>query len=265
MNYDELLLEKKDGIVTITLNVPEKMNSLTMKMRKELPRAIDEIARDDEVKVVIVTGAGRAFCAGSDLESLKGRFIDGSIKQTRSERLQVVGYWADVFPRLDKPVIAAINGACVGAGFAMALSCDIRIASEKARFGAVWINIGLVPDCATTYLLPHLIGTSKALEIMFGGELFNAGEAERIGLVNRVVPPDDLMKVCQELAAKIAQQPPIALELTKRLVYRNIIENINRQLDLESYAQELCEHTEDFKESVLAFLDKRPRPKFKGT
>jgi len=263
MDYGDLLLEKKDGIASITLNAPDKRNALTVKMRESLPLAVDEISKDDEVKVVIVTGAGRAFCAGGDIELMKAH-LEGNVNQSRYERLQLVGYWGDVFPKLDKPVIAAINGACVGGGFSLALSCDIRIASEVARFGSVFINIALVPDCGMTYFLPRIVGTSKALELMFTGELINATEAEQLGIVSQVVPSDELMKVTQELAARIAQQPPIALELTKRLVYRGIRDDIARQLDRETYAQQLCFQTSDFKESMLAFLEKRPQPHFKG-
>jgi len=263
MNYEDLLLEKTDGIATITLNAPDKLNALTAKMQKGLSLAVDEVAKDDEVRVVIVTGAGRAFCAGGDIGAMKAR-LEGTVKQSRYEHLQLVGYWVDTFLRMGKPVIAAINGACVGAGFALAMSCDIRIASEEARLGSVFINMALVPDCGMTYFLPRAVGTSKALELMFTGELIGAAEAERLGLVSRVVPLDELMKASQELAARIAQQPPIALELTKRLVYRSMIDDIAHHLDWETYAQQLCYRTEDFKESALAFLEKRPRPQPRG-
>ena len=263
MNYEDLLLEKKDGIATITLNAPDKMNAITEGMRKSLPLAIDEVAKDDGVRVVIVTGAERAFCSGGDITIMKAR-LEGTLEEPRYERLQRLGYWADAFLRMEKPVIAAINGACAGAGFSLALSCDIRIASEKARFGLAFVLIGLVPDCGMTYFLPRLVGTSKALELMFTGEQMDAVEAERLGIVSRVVPHDELMKVSHELAARIAQQPAVALELTKRLVYRSMINDIAHHLDWETYAQQLCFHTEDLKESVFAFLEKRPRPQFKG-
>jgi len=264
MNYGDLLLEKKAGVATITLNVPEKLNALTRKMRRSLHLATDEVAKDDGVRAVIVTGAGRAFCAGGDIEAMKARF-EGTLEESRYERLQMVGQeWADVLLRIDKPVIAAINGACVGAGFSLALSCDIRIASEEARFGSAFINIALIPDCGMTYFLPRLVGTSKALELMFTGEIISADEAKSLGIVSRVVPPDELMKVTRELAARIAQQAPIALELTKRLVYRSMINDIAHHIDWETYAQQLCFDTEDHKESAFAFMEKRPRPQFKG-
>ena len=161
MDYEDLVLEKKAGIATITLNAPDKMNALTAKMRESLPLAVQEVAKDDEVKVVIVTGAGRAFCAGGDIEGMKAS-ADGTRKLSRYERFQVAGIgWADVFPRLNKPVIAAVNGACVGAGLAIALSCDIRIVSEKAKFGSLFILRALVPDCGMSYFLPRAVGTGK--------------------------------------------------------------------------------------------------------
>ncbi len=263
MAYEDLLVEKKDGIAIITLNAPDKMNALTMKMRKSLPLAAQELNQDDEVKVVIVTGAGRAFSAGGDIDAMKAR-VEGTLQQTRFEKLQAVGFWGDVFARLDKPVIAAINGAAVGAGFALALSCDIRIASDKARFSCAFILRGLVPDSGTTYFLPRMVGTSKALELMLTGELFDAAEALRLGIVSRVVTPDDLLKTAQELAARIARQAPIAVELTKRVVYRGMIDDIRRQIDWESGAQQTCMQTEDHKESVRAFLEKREQPQWKG-
>jgi enoyl-CoA hydratase/carnithine racemase len=263
MNYEDLLVEKKGGIATITLNAPDKMNAITMKMRKSLVLAVDGIAKDDEIRVVVVTGAGRAFSAGGDIEAMKGR-IEGTLQQSRHERLQRVGYWGDLFPRLDKPVIAAVNGVAVGGGFSLVMSCDIRVASDKARFGSVFILRGLVPDCVLTYLLPRAVGTSKALELMLNGNIIDAEEARLLGIVSRVVPHDELMEVVHELAARVSQQPPIAVELTKRLVYRGMIEDMARHLDWETSAQHLCQGTEDFKESILAFLEKRPQPKFKG-
>jgi len=263
MNYEDLSLEKKDGIATITLNVPDKMNAITTKMRKSLTLAAHEIATDDEVGVAIVTGAGRVFSAGGDVTAMKAR-VEGTLDESRYERLQRVGYWSDVFPRIDKPVIAAINGAAVGAGFSLTMSCDIRIASDKAKFGSVFILRGLIPDSALTYFLPRAIGTSRALELMFTGNIIDAEEAKSLGIVSRVVPHDELMKTAHELAARIIQQPPIAIALTKRLVYRSMIDDVARHLDWETYAQQLCWRTEDFRESALAFLEKRPQPRFKG-
>ena len=264
MEYEDLLLEKEGSIATITLNVPEKLNALSTKMARNLPLAAEEVAKDDEVRVVIVTGAGRGFCAGADVTGLKAR-IEGTIELSRHQLLQTTGWpYADLFPRLNKPVIAAINGACAGAGFSIALSCDIRIASEAARFVAAQVARALVPDAGLTFYLPQAVGMSKALELMFTGELIGAAEAERIGIVSRVVPPDELIPAARELAAKIAQQAPISVELTKKMVWRGLLDKLVRQIDLESYAQPICFQTEDHRGSVRAFLEKRPIPPFKG-
>jgi len=259
MDYEDLLLEKKDGIATITLNAPDKMNALTIGMRKSLLSVTEELAQDDKVRVVVVTGAGRGFCAGADLSGGVGEL-------SRQQRLEFLGptWGAEAFFKIDKPVIAAINGACVGAGFSLALSMDIRIASEAARFGAVFILRGLTPDCGITYWLPGTVGTSKALELMYTGEIIGAAEAERLGIVSQVVPPDELMKVTQELAARIAQQAPLSVELSKKMVYRGMLDDIARQIELETYANRVCAQSEDSREAVRAFLEKRPQPQFKG-
>ncbi len=266
MAYEDLLLEKKEGIATITLNAPDKMNALTTKMRGSLLLAVDEVAKDDEVRVVIVTGAGRGFCSGADVTAMRESMSSGGATEvSRYSRLQVTGWpFADVFTWLNKPVIAAINGACVGAGLSLALSMDIRIASEAARFGAAQVARALVPDAGMTFYLPNIIGTSRALELMFTAEIIGAVEAERLGIVSRVVPPDELMAVTQELAARIAKQAPISVELSKKMVWRGLFDSLARQLDLETYAQQICQQTEDHREAVRAFLEKLPQPQFKG-
>lgn len=260
MDYEDLLLEKKGSIATITLNAPDKLNALTIGMRKSLLSVTEELAQDDEVRVVVVTGAGRGFCSGADLSGGSGGEL------SRQQRLEFLGptWGAEAFFKLEKPVIAAINGVCVGAGFSLALSMDIRIASEAARFGAVFILRGLTPDCGITYWLPRTVGTSKALELMYTGEIISTAEAERMGIISQVVPPDELMKVTQELAAKIVQQAPLSVELSKKMVYRGMIDDIARQIELETYANRVCAQSEDSREAVRAFLEKRPQPQFKG-
>lgn len=260
MDYEDLLLEKEDGIAIITLNLPDKLNAFTPAMTKSLLLAADEIADDDEARVVIVTGAGRGFCSGADMSGGGGA---AAVSQYGRLQVQHAGR-ANVFPRMSKPVIAAVNGACVGAGFSIAMSCDVRIASETARFGAAGIAVGLAPDNGLTYYLPLVIGVSRAMELMLTGEIIGAAEAERLGIVSRVVPPDDLMKVARELATKIAQQAPIAIELTKKVVNSSMFDGLARQRDLESNAQRICMQTEDHREAVRAFLEKRPQPQFKG-
>ena len=259
MAYEDLLLEKEGGLATITLNAPEKLNALSREMRRSIFLATDEVAKDDEVRVIIVTGAGRGFCAGADLSGPR-------VEPPRYERHATLGeiYRSDAFFKLDKPVIAAINGPCVGAGLSLALSMDIRIASETARFGVSQVARALVPDLALTYWLPKVVGMSKALELMFTAEIIGADQAEQLGIVSQVVPPDELMKVARELASRIAQQAPFSVELAKRMVYRGTVDDVSRQDDLETWAQEICRQTEDHKESVRAFLEKQPQPQFKG-
>jgi len=264
MEYEDLLLEKDDcGIATLTLNVPNKLNALTMKLVMNLPLAVDEVARDDKVRVLIVAGAGRGFCSGADVSALQAR--TGAVEQSRFNRMQVTGWPAvDVFPRLLKPTIAAVNGPCVGAGLSLALSCDIRIASEAARFGVAQVARALVPDYGLTCYLPLAAGMSNALELMYTAELIDAAEALRIGLVSRVVPSEGLMKTARELANKIVQQAPLSVELTKKMVWRGLFDRLARQLDLETDSIRICRQSEDHRESVKAFLEKRPPPRYKG-
>lgn len=258
MAYEDVLLEKKDGIATITLNVPDKLNALTYKMRKNLPLVTEEIAQDDSIRAVIVTGAGRGFCSGIDLGGMPAEL-------PRNERIQHAGWpFIDAFPKLMKPVIAAVNGVCVGGGLSLALTCDIRIASEAARFGCIWITRALAPDFGSTYLLPRTVGSSKALELMWTGEMLPAAEAARIGIVSKVVPPEELMKTAQELAFKIAHQAPLSIELAKKMVYRSMFDAFTRQLDMETLAQRICSQSEDAKAAVKAFLEKKPQPEFTG-
>ena len=264
MQYEDLLLEKDEcGIATLTLNVPNKLNALTLKMAMNLPLAVDEVAHDDSIRVLIVTGAGRGFCSGVDVSAMQS--LTEATKHSRFNRLQVTGWpVADIFPRLLKPTIAAINGPCVGAGLSLALSCDIRIASETARFGVAQVARALVPDFGLTYYLPLAVGMSNALELMYTAKLIDAAEALRIGLVSRVVPPDELMKTTRELANKIAQQAPLSVELTKKMVWRGLFDRLARQLDLETDSIRICRQSEDHRENVKAFLEKRPSPKYKG-
>jgi len=184
-------------------------------------------------------------------------------EENRFETLRPTGAVALDIANLDKPIIAAINGVAVGAGLSLVLLSDIRLASEKARFGAVWINMGFIPDLGSTYFLPRIVGMEKALDLMLSGEVINAEEALRIGLVGRVIPHEQLMATAKELATKIAAGPSVAVELTKRGLRRALNNDLRTQLDYESYAQNLCRKTEDHKEAVQAFKEKR-KPKFRG-
>ncbi len=262
MDYGDMILEKEDGIAILTLNRPEKLNAISMEMREGLVKVAEDVSRDDGIKVLIVTGAGRGFCSGADVSGQAAR-IAGELEMPRWYVLEPTGAWLMPLRNLSKPTIAAVNGIAAGIGWTLALVCDMIIASEQARFGAIWVKRALIPDGGITYLLPRVMGTAKALELMLTGEIIDAREAERWGLVNRVVPHEELMKAARELATKIAKGPPIAIELTKRAVLRGLENDFERQLDFESYAQNICRGTEDHKEGVRAFLEKR-EPAFRG-
>ncbi len=263
MSYDDLILEKSGAVATLTLNVPDKMNAITLEMGYSLPLAVDEVAKDEAIRVLIVTGAGRGFCSGADLASMPERL--GSTGVPRHFLLRQVGEpFTDPFMKLNKPVIGAINGACVGGGLSLALTCDIRLAADIAKFAVAQVTRALVPDMAMTYLLPRIVGTSKALELMYTGEVFDAAEALKTGIVSRVLPLPELMPAAIELAHKISRQAPIPVELTKKMVYRSMFPPMKFQVDLETWAQRLCYQTEDHRASVQAFLDKKPQPEFQG-
>ena len=280
MAYDDLLLEKReDGVAILTLNVPQKLNAITATMSANLPRAAEELADDDEVRVVIVTGAGRGFCSGADVSMMGGGAAvskgdadspggssgGGRYVPSRKRRLRATGHpHYDVFARLEKPAIAAVNGPCVGGGLSLALSCDIRIASDTARFGVAQVARALVPDFGLTYYLPVAVGMSKAAELMFTAEIIGAAEAERIGLVSKVVPGDQLMTAAEELAAKIAAQPPLSVEISKRMLWLTRFDDLLRQVDMETWGTVVCSRSEDHKASVEAFLSKQATPKYTG-
>jgi len=262
MEYQDLLLEKKENIAIVTLNVPQKLNALTRAMSLSIGKVAEDLAHDDEVRVVILTGAGRGFCSGADVSAMGGR---GGGTVSRFDQMQYLGYpHSDAFPRLNKPVIAAINGPCAGGGLSLALSCDIRIASETARFGAAQVQRGLVPDYGMTMYLPMVAGVSNAFKIMYTAQMVSATEAKEMGVVSQVVPLEKLMETVMTLATTISQNPPYSLELTKLMVWRGMLDNLSRQLDLEGWAQRICFTTEDHRASVQAFMNKQPTPKYQG-
>ncbi len=261
--YPDVLVDKEGYLAIVTLNAPHKMNAFTAEMRIGLPAAVKDISQDDDVRVVILTGAGRGFCSGADVSAMQSRH-EARAHAPRHELLEVVGPLGALFPSLNKPVIAAINGACVGAGLSLALGCDIRVCSDTARFFIAQVSRALVPDAGMTFFLPHAVGTSKALELMYTAEPFDAAEALRIGIVSRVVAPDKVVPTAKEIAAKIAKQAPIPVEMTKKMVWRALNDQIAYQLDLETAAQRTCWQTQDHLESVRAFMEKRPTPEYKG-
>ena len=266
MSYDDLIYAKDDHIATITLNRPERMNALTMKTHSELAQALEEAKNDDEVRVLILTGTGRGFCSGDDVGEIMiaggGLAADArAIRLARLEHGMDTGGGGALL-HLNKPTIAAVNGAAVGYGCELALMCDMRIASEKARFGEVYLRVGLMPEQGML-LLPRLVGLGKAYELLLTGDIVDAAEAERIGMVNQVVPHDQLMTAAVELATKIAKNPPLTIRLTKEAVRKGLALPLELFLSYSGQASQFLTETEDHKEGARAFAEKR-EPVFKG-
>ena len=262
MTYEEITFEKEERVAIITFNRPDKLNALSPRLRVDIAQAIDAVSDDEETRVVVVTGAGRGFCSGADL-SIGGSNNPADLGLGERHRLDPVGWLCIRIHHLHKPTIAAVNGVAAGAGLSLALACDMRIASETARFGSIFVKRGLVPDNGSTYFLPKLVGVAKACELMFVGDFIDAKEAERIGMVNGTVPPDQLMPVTMDLAIKIAKGPPLAIQLTKRAIYKGLTRDLTSQVEYEAYTQAIAGATEDAKEGVRAFIEKR-EPEFKG-
>lgn len=264
MEGKDLILEKDGHVAILTLNRPEKMNAISQEMRETIPRTLQEIQEDDNLRAVIITGAGRGFCSGADVAAVQAAQAAGQQADTsRKTLLALACNFILGFEKINKPVIAAINGVAAGVGLTMTLACDVRIASSNARFSAIWVKRGLIADGGATLLLPLTVGLEKALELCFTGEVIDAKEAERIRLVSRVVPAEELMTRAKELAQKIAAVPPVSVELAKRVMWEKIRNQLREQLILESYAQNVCRTTQDQKEAVKAFMEKR-EPQFKG-
>jgi enoyl-CoA hydratase/carnithine racemase len=273
MAYKALTLEREGAIAIITLNRPEAGNSFDFRLMAEIDNAMKEVGEDKNVRVVIITGAGKYFSTGIDLsmftnpQAMVGDKDDAPAAPAKDDRTYgrgtVVGGLMRIMS-MRKPVIAAINGPVYGAALSLALGCDIRIASDRAKFCMVFIKRGIVPDTAGSFTLPRIVGLPKACELIFTGDAIDAAEADKIGLVNKVVPHDDLMKAARELAGKIANNPPLAVAMAKADLYKGMEEkDILKQMKREEKSQETLLNTEDFMEATTAFLEKR-QPVFKG-
>ncbi len=259
---DVVLVDRSDGVLTLTLNRPEALNALTVEAMALLADRLEGAAADPGVRAVVITGAGTAFSAGGDIGFLK------EIGRMAPERVRDVVYGTfQRVPRLirsmDKPVIAAVNGAAMGAGCEIAIACDFRIASDKARFGEVWVNIGCVPALGGMFLLPRIIGLTKATELILTGDIIDAREARRIGLVNKVVMPPDLAPAAEELALRLAHGPARALAAAKAALNRGLTSTFEQELDATLPQQLDCFAAPDFAEGVQALADRRP-PRFTG-
>lgn len=250
-----------NGVCTITLNRPDRLNAVNPQLSVELPQAVDHAAQDDAVRVVVITGAGRGFCAGLDLSEPVS--LSAGSRAGRLDPLYWVGKWVLAITRCEKPVIAAVNGPAAGAGFGLALACDMRVVAASARLTAGYVRRGLSPDAGVTWMLPRLIGHARAAEIIFSGRDVMSDEAERIGLATRVAPDGEALATAQTMAAMMASGPPIALALTKRLLLESASATLEAQLRNELSHIKTCFATADVREAMAAFGEKR-MPVFQG-
>jgi enoyl-CoA hydratase/carnithine racemase len=267
MPYEAILYDVTDGVATITLNKPERLNAFDDTMLAEWRDAIVEADHNREVKAVIITGAGRGFCSGMNVQAAAAGAGILRTEENISTRRQSLRNRVHPIPRaliqLEKPYIAAVNGAAAGAGMDMASMADLRFASSTAKFGMSYVKVGLIPGDGGCWSLPRIVGTSKALELIWTGRLFGAQEALEMGYVTAIHEPEELMPKVHEFAAQIARGPATAVQLAKKLVYRSAEMSFDAHLDVAQLAMTIAQSTEDAKEGPRAFVEKR-EPQFKG-
>ncbi len=263
MDYQDIIYTKEDGIATITLNRPDKMNAFSPAMHDSMQRAVEDAINDDAIRVLVFTATGRAFCSGADVKAMaeEASQTGGEKKINASDSVHV--QLAVRLQQCGKPVIAAINGVAVGGGLDLACACDIRIASDRARFAELFVRRGIVPAMGGTFFFPRLVGIDKACQLIWTGDMIDAREAERIGLVTMVVPHEDLESATRELAEKIATNPPLAIRKAKQAIYEGLWMDLASTLKYAGSINGELQETEDYKEGTRAFMEKR-EPVFRG-
>jgi len=259
MNFEHIILERKEGVAILRLNRPEKLNAINRKMMEELESAVVEIVKDRDMRVLVITGAGRAFCSGADIGDMAQAAAPIDIRYWTQMAHKTILALTD----LEKPVIAKVNGVAVGIGCSLALSADIIIASENAQFSLIFSRIGLIPDGGSLFHLPRLVGPAKAKELIFTAKMVDAKEAERIGLINKTVPADELDNEVNTLAKQLAEGPTVAFGMAKKIINKGLSMDLSSVLEYEAFGQTIAGTTEDAREGFMAFLEKR-KPKFKG-
>lgn len=260
MSKNSIAININDNVAFISLNRPEVFNSFNREMALDFQRVLDDCNENDEVRAVVITGNGKAFCAGQDLKEVTSPEINPGFKKILEEHYNPI---VSRIRNINKPIIAAVNGVAAGAGANIALSCDMVIASENASFIQAFSKIGLIPDSGGTYFLPRLIGFQKASAMMMLGDNVSATEAERIGMIYKVVPSEEFEDEVKRIAYKTAQMPTQALGFIKQLLNRSMTNTLEAQLEFESKLQIESAHSNDYREGVNAFVDKR-NPNFKG-
>ncbi len=259
--YETLLLDRDEhGIVTLTLNRPESLNSASHKMVAEVPKAILEVGEDLDARVLVITGAGRGFSSGQDMKGTPQE-VPGLRKRYMPRTPEDNFVFA--IRKIPQPVIAAVNGPAVGWGLSLAAAAELRIASDKARFGAVWVTRGLPPEAQGGYLLPQIMPLPKVFEMVFLGKIFDAQEAKEAGLINILVPHSELQAKTHEVALKLAKGPPIALAMAKRAIYMGLRQDLDSFTQYESLTMRIALQSDDRLEGIRSFLEKR-EPRFKG-
>src|SRR5215471_1125230 len=259
--YQNILVETQDGIVTLTLNRPESLNAMTVDMGDEVAQFVQELKQDQTARVLVLTGAGRGFSAGGAKGNLQSRTSGGGSRNTEPPKAFYKRYLS--LRQLEIPTIAAINGPAVGAGFCVALACDLRVAAADAKMGLNFVRLGIHPGMAGTYTTPRIVGMAKACEVIFTGKLYSGEEAFALGLVNRVAPTAKVLDEAMSLAREIAANAPIAVRLAKKALYKNDTELLDAAIEIESEHQAFTWTTEDAKEGITAMTEKRT-PKFQG-
>jgi len=259
----EISVEHHDAVARVTLSRPDLLNALSVSMAAELADSLEELARRHEVRVILITGSGRAFSSGGDIAFMKQVVDQGGRFEDFDPLVRGGPGVVRAIINADKPVLAAVNGAAAGGGMSLALACDVRWASEGARFGQSFVKIGLHPDWGSLFTLPRLVGTARALELMWTGDLIGAAEAERIGIVSRVLPTDRLLPEMMDYAARLAHGPAVAIAEIKRSVRASLDYSLEEALARELEAQRRCWETSDAREGFAAFLEKR-EARFEG-
>ncbi|CAN5543739.1 enoyl-CoA hydratase-related protein [soil metagenome] len=254
MEYQHILWDQQEGVGIITLNRPEVLNALNYAHLQDLNHALDRVEFDPNVRSMVITGAGRGFSAGADVKEWGA---GGSADEPRAGWIDLAHSLIARIYRLPKPVVAAVNGVAVGAGCDIALAADLRVASTVARFGQAYIRVGYCPDAGGSFLLPRLIGEARAMEMIYTGRIINADEADRIGLLNVLVEPEELMPVALDLAGRLAKGPTVAIGLAKQNIRQNATLTIEDALRNERRAGNICGMTEDAKEGLAATIERR--------